>query len=451
MILTGSGARRLARLALLLIFVLPLAGCASSAGGRVLHIWYSTDDPVERSWAPQLARAFEASHPGVHVQLSVYSFEDLNTKLQLALSAGDPPDLAYVTPRGPGIPAYIGAHRLRDLSGAARGGHWAAKLRPGLLAQYNEPFSFLGARPGEVVAVPTALAAVGILYNRALLARLHLTVPDSPAAFARDLARAKASGYTPIELGNGDGWLGDDWYLTLVNALAPPADLAREQRLARNFSFRRAPFVRAAQILQRWAQRAYFTTNFGGLDAQEGLHLFFGGHTLFTLVSSSQNPQIVREEARSHLPIGVFAFPRAGGGRVMPVSGYLGWVVPAAARHPADAEAFINSLLSRQVGRFLLGRGVLPAMRVGGAPGGAALRPSLSSVWQAEYLNALETATPGVYLDAAPVPNINATMEANVQLLLQGYEPPSFLVHSLQDVYDTRGRKGSTARIDGEF
>jgi len=56
-----------------------------------------------------------------------------------------------------------------------------------------------------------------------------------------------------------------------------------------------------------------------------------------------------------------------------------------------------------------------------------------------------------VYLDAAPIPNINATMEANIQLLLQGYETPDFLPRSLQQVYASRGAKATSTRTDGEF
>ena len=67
------------------------------------------------------------------------------------------------------------------------------------------------------------------------------------------------------------------------------------------------------------------------------------------------------------------------------------------------------------------------------------------------FLTALRTATPGVYLDGAPVPNRNATMEANVQLLLQHFETPSFLTRSLQLVYSSHGAKASSTRTDGEF
>lgn len=422
------------------------AACGAQSGsshGSPLRIWYSTDDTNERAWAQLLARRYEASHPGTTVQLTVYSFEDMNTKLQLALAAGKPPDLAYVTPRGPGIPAYLGSHQLRDLTSAAGARTWASRLQPGLLADYNRSFGFEGAKPGHIMAVPTSLAAVGILYNARLLSQLHLSVPSSLAAFTAHLTVAKRAGYTPIGIGNQDGWVGDDWYLTLANALVSPASLAPEQTLSPSFSFQQPKLLQAAQMLQGWANRGYLTQDFGGLDAQEGVNLFFRGKTLFQMVSSSENSQILANERATHLPIGLFAFPTPAGGRVIPSTGYLGWVVPRKAQHPQEAIDFIDSLLTPGTTHFLTAHGLLTATRRG---------PASGETWQRDYQHALATATPGVYLDAAPIANLNATMEANVQLLLQGYEPPQFLVTSLQRVYASHGKhNGSTARIDGEF
>lgn len=434
------------RLLIFILVVFSLAGCGTpqAAAGHTLRIWYATDDPVERLWAKHLAQRFDAAHPAVDVQLTAYSFEDLNTKLQLALSAGTPPDLAYVTPRGPGIPAYVASHKLMDLTTAARRYGWAQKLLPGLLAQYNQPFSYLGMPKGHVVGVPDALAAVGVLYNRRLLRRLHLSVPSSIAAFQKDLARAKSARLTPLGMGNEDGWLGDDWYLTLINAFKPPAVLSPEQRLDPQFSFKRPVFKQAASIMRQWSRAGYLTHNFGGLDAQEGIDLFFRGKTLFQLVSSSENPQISHDERITRLPIGVFAFPNTRGGRTMPLSGYLGWVVPKAAQHPAQAIAFLNTLLAPPTARFLVAHGDIPAVRANNLH---APQP-----WERQYIGAVQHAQWGIYLDAAPISNINATMEANVQLLLQGYEPATFLPRSLQKVYTSRGKSGgSTARIDGEF
>jgi raffinose/stachyose/melibiose transport system substrate-binding protein len=434
----------------LILLASSISGCSGQQAGTdtALRIWYSTDDPVERIWSQDLATRFEATHPHTHVQLTPYSFADLNTKLQLALSGGNPPDLAYVTPRGPGIPAYVGAHRLLDLTAVAQAHDWASKLRPGLLSRYNQPFAFYGARSGSVMAVPTSLAAVAVLYNRALLAKLRLGVPRTIGELQAAAARAAAAGYTPIGIGNADGWLGDDWYLTLVNALLPPSALQPEQRLDAHFSFRRPPYVRAATLLEHWSNAGYFTIDFGGLDAQEGIDLFFQGKTLFQLVSSSQNTQILADELRTRLPIGVFAFPAGAGARTIPYAGYLGWIVPSASRHRSEAIAFIDMMLTPSTAELLSSHGLLAAHR---PLSGQSVTASPAASWQADYTRALNTARPGLYIDAAPIANLNATMEANVQLLMQGYETPGFLVRSLQEVYASHGKNGSTARIDGEF
>lgn len=152
----------------------------------------------------------------------------------------------------------------------------------------------------------------------------------------------------------------------------------------------------------------------------------------------------------------------------MPVAGYLGWVVPQQSRQPSLAVSFIDGLLTPNTTAFLEAQGLVPAYRTGApkhrgqalpwigtqevpSPGATAEAVDTPPSWQADYLRALDTARPGIYLDAAPVANLNATMEANVQLLLQGYEGPQFLVTSLQKVYTSRGNSSSSARIDGEF
>jgi ABC-type glycerol-3-phosphate transport system substrate-binding protein len=288
---------------------------------------------------------------------------------------------------------------------------------------------------------------VGVIYNQAIFARLHLAVPRTLAAFEAACARAQAAGYIPLGLGNADGWVGDDWYLTLVNAIAGPAPLVPELHLDRQFSFHGPAFLQAGSTLQGWANQQYFTPQFGGLDAQDGLNAFFEGKTAMALISSTENGQIISLAGQTRVPVGVFAFPSVSGSKpaVMPQSGYSGWAIPKASRQPALAEAFVTAMLDQSTARRLLAHGLLPARRLSSGD------IATTSTFQHSYLQALATAAPGVYLDGAPVPNLNATMEANVQLLLQKFEAPSFLVRSLQMVYSSGGSKAASTRTDGEF
>ncbi len=453
----SSCARRLRRAGLgALVLAGMLQGAASlhaAPAGRqaeaptTLRIWYASDDPTEGPVIQALAAAFQASHSGVTVSLSTYSLDDMNDKMQLALSSGNTPDLVYTTPRGPGLPTYVRADKLLDLTSAARRDNWAGMLRPGLLSSYNDLLSPSGSAGGHVYGAPYMMAVVGVLYNQAIFSRLHLSIPTSLAAFEAACAKAKAAGLVPLGLGNADGWVGDDWYLTLVNAITGPAPLVPELHLDRHFSFGGPAFLQAATTLQSWADQQYFTPQFGGLDAQDGMNAFFQGKTAMALISSTQNGQIVSLAKQTGISAGVFAFPSADVSRapVMPQAGYSGWAVPKAGRQLALAEDFITAMLTDATAQKLLGHGLLPARRL------SAHDVAMTSAFQQSYLHALATATPGVYIDGAPVPNLNATMEANVQLLLQKFEKPSFLVRSLQMVYSSNGSKASSTRTDGEF
>jgi raffinose/stachyose/melibiose transport system substrate-binding protein len=433
-------------------------GCVAGSGANApstssLKVWYATDDPIERAWSQQLAKLFERSHPDVNVSMAHYSLGDFNPKMQLALTSGNPPDLAYATPRACGIPIYVQAGKLLNLTKYARAYRWPSRLRPNLLSEYNSPFTLYKTQSAasfagnvQVYAVPHAKAAVGLMYNQKLLARLHISAPRTMAQFQHALGVAKQAHLIPLGMGNADAWLGDDWYLSLVNTYYSYQYLERELRLDPRFKFNQPGFYAAGKTLQEWAKAGYFTPNFGGLDAQEGVDAFFKGKTVFQLVSSSENAQILADQRQTGVPVGIVAFPSrtvpyTG---VMATMGYEGWVVPKGSKNKTAAIQFINFMLKPSTTRFLVKQAVLPSVPVS---------PVLASTsWQRSYLKALQTARRGVYIDAAPVPNLNSTMEANVTLLLQSIEGASFLPTALQTVYTSHGKHGaSNYQSDCEF
>jgi len=417
----------------------------ASMTSTVVRVWYGTDDPTEEALAQALARRFEATHSGVRVDLQSYALADLNGRMELALSAGTPPDIVYTTPRGPGLAAYVRAGQLTNLSPAWRQRGWATRLRPNVLVDYNRLLTANSGVAGHVYAVPYTMAAVGVLYNKTLFHKLSLRIPRTLAELDSINSRVKHAGLTPIGLGNADGWVGDDWWLTMVNARTGPTPLAPALRPDPHFSFRGAPFRDAAVTLQRWATAGYFTPSFNGLDAQDSMDAFFDGRTAMQLISSTQNGQILALSREKKLSVGVFAFPSTRAGHpIMPQSGYAGWAIPRGSAHPALATAFIDQMLSPQTAALLLAHGLLPADTL-------KRDARTAAAFQQDFLQALETATPGVYLDAAPIPNLNATMEATIQLLLTGHESPDALLTQLQTAYASGGARTTSTRTDGEF
>ncbi len=209
------------------------------------------------------------------------------------------------------------------------------------------------------------------------------------------------------------------------------------------------PFQQAAATLQAWAKAGYVSPSFGGLDPQESVDDFFAqGRAAMQLISSTEDSQVLadaRTDDSKATDVGVFAFPSARSGQppALVQDGYSGWAIPRAARNPAAALDFIDDAVSARTARTLLAQGLLPARRV---DAGGAVAP-----FQRDFLTALDTATPGVYLDAAPVPGFLATMEAQLQQLLANKETPTALTQTLQSVYTSHGRTAGDTDTDGEF
>ena len=425
------------------------------AAKSTLNIWYSTDDPVESKWATGLVPLFEATHPNVSVKMKVFDLDSFNDKMQDALASKTGPDLAYGTPREPAIPVYVKHGELANLTSYASAHKWALLTRPGLLHSWNAPFGVWLAKfkkqkinsKVQIYGVPNNMSVVGMVYNSKLLSKLHLKVPKTAAEFAHDASVAKSHGDVALGMGNQDLWLADDWYLTLVNSAKSPSFLQQSLAFSPKFSYKGAAFRNAAQQLATWAGKKYFNSDFASLDAQGGIDAFFQGHTLFQLVSSTEDAQILADKKQTGIPIGVFAFPasfKGHGAGVMPYSGYEGWVVPKATHNKAAAEEWISFMLGSKATKYTLAHGTLPTTRVaaGRAP----------TQFQQEYLRAFGAASKGVYLDGAPIPHLTATMEANLALLLSKTESAKTVQNALQETYHSYGKKyNHITDIDGEF
>jgi ABC-type glycerol-3-phosphate transport system substrate-binding protein len=439
----------------------PVSAATARHGTTTLTIWYSTDDPVETTWAQGLVPLFEKANPSIDVNMKVYDLDDFNTKMQDALASKTGPDLAYATPRAPGIPTYVVHNELANFSSYAKTDRWGSKLRSGLLTSWNEPFQVWtahGANPGgssdslrqrsskpEVFGVPDALAVAGLAYNSRLLSQLHVDVPKTLGALKRDATLAKKAHMIPFGIGNQDLWVGDDWYQSLVNESYTPAQL--QKSLAdKNFNFNAKPFVQAGDQLSTWRSDGYFTPNFSSLDAQGGMVSFFQGHTLFQLLSSSEDGQVLQDEDSTHMPIGITAFPASlhSYHGIMLYSAYEGWVVPKTSHHISAAVKWINFMLGSAATTYLLNHGVLPAVQT---PSSAA-----PTDFQRGFLNVLSHARHAVYFAAAPLPNFNATMEANLESLLGGSETGAKVAKQLEVTYKSSGKKANTVvDIDGEY
>ncbi|GGX88707.1 solute-binding protein [Streptomyces anandii JCM 4720] len=163
-----------------------LGGCGSTGSSGVTLRLVAADygdsaaNSSKKYW-DRLAQEYESAHPGVKVQVSVYSWNDVDRKVKQMADAGDPPDIAQ-----------IGAYA-----------DYAAK---GLLYKADDVLSipvqadFLGqlSDAGQVrhvqYGIPFAASTRVLFYNKTLFAKANLTPPTTWAELATDAAALKARG-----------------------------------------------------------------------------------------------------------------------------------------------------------------------------------------------------------------------------------------------------------------
>src|SRR5262249_36262986 len=160
---------------------------------------------LEGAWADTIA-AFQKAYPGITVKRTPVPYANYRTAGKLHASAADAPDLVEGD-MGPGgvMASLVPGHLLLPLDKYAAKYGWPAKFGPFIhQLQLGSDGKHVGT--GPVYGVPDFAELLGVFYNKAELAKLHLTVPTTFAAFEASLAAARQAGVTPLMIGGLDKW-----------------------------------------------------------------------------------------------------------------------------------------------------------------------------------------------------------------------------------------------------
>jgi len=178
---------------------LGLTGCAASGGGGdadavtiTLATWRTEDTAM---WEEEVIPAFEASHPGIHVEYAPVDTNDYNAAIQSQLEGGTGPDLIMCRPFDVNR-QWISKGYFDDLSDLDA------------ISSFDDTaLSAWAGDDGAPYCVPVASVLAGFYYNKAIFDELGLEVPTTQQEFIDVLDAIKEDGtYAPLALGSADGW-----------------------------------------------------------------------------------------------------------------------------------------------------------------------------------------------------------------------------------------------------
>lgn len=178
---------------------LGLTGCAANSAGDdadavtiTLATWRTEDTAM---WEEEVIPAFEASHPGIHVEYAPVDTNDYNAAIQSQLEGGTGPDLIMCRPFDVNR-QWISKGYFDDLSDLDA------------ISSFDDTaLTAWAGDDGAPYCVPVASVLAGFYYNKAIFDELGLEVPTTQQEFIDVLDAIKEDGtYAPLALGSADGW-----------------------------------------------------------------------------------------------------------------------------------------------------------------------------------------------------------------------------------------------------
>ncbi|WP_336205258.1 extracellular solute-binding protein [Nonomuraea sp. LPB2021202275-12-8] len=404
---------------------------AAALGEVTLTVWDQEVRGGQAAQMKQLNAAFQAKYPNIKLNRVSRSFDDLNTTLRLALSGNEPPDVVEANNGRSAMGAFVKAGQLRPLDAYAQAYGWKDRYPESVLrySRYSADGKLFG--EGNLYGLPQVGEVVGIFYNAAKLTELGLQPPKTWEEFQAGLAKAKAAGEVPMQLGNLDKWPAVHVFGT-VQSRDVPADQIRTLAFGRKGASWNTPEnTKAAQQLVDWADKGYFNKGFNGQGYDPAWQAFRDGEGVYLIAGTwllADLQKTLGKDLGFILPPGATpdAAPLATGGTGLP------FAITAKSPNPDAAAAYIDFVTSADAMKVLTDTGNLPVAETA--------EQSVTEGPQQDVFTAFGTVTAknGLvpYLDYA-TPTFADTLGAALQDLLAKKATPQEFLATLEKDYKT--------------
>ncbi len=406
-----------------------VAACGSSGGGtssassKVLKVWWyeSPGSAYQIAW-DQAIKDFKKAHPGVTVQFSLKSFNQMQQNASMILNSSNVPDVMEYN-KGDATTGLLSKEGLlTNLTPEAAKYGWDKILTPNLqeTAKYDSR-GVMGS--GNWYGVSDYAEYLMVYYNKSMFAKYNIPVPTTFDQFTAAMDKFVKAGITPLA-NAGDDYAAMQYLYELELSKATTQDVSDSERYTGPVNFSGAAWTYAANTFQDWVKKGYIAKNSVSLTATQMGNDFETGKNPM-MVSGSWWYGIFESGIKS-FQWGAFLWP---GNKLDPGSGGNLFVVPQNAADKQLAYEFINDTLQPDVEALLANSGAVPV---------SASTSGVTSPLNVQLIqNFQQLANTGglAYYPDWPTPSFYNTLLAQTQNLMNGASPGAVL-GSLQTTYD---------------
>jgi raffinose/stachyose/melibiose transport system substrate-binding protein len=316
-------------------------------------------NPAQVKIWEEVARAYEAAHPGVKIEMQFLENEAYKAKLPTILQSKDRPHIIYSWAGGV-LKSQIEAGVLDDITDQVKG--YSDTITPAALAAFSQD--------GRVYGLPIALSQVGFLYNKDLMAKAN--VDASKIKTWDDLLAAvkalRSADVTPIVVGGADKWPLHFYWTHLAVRIGGKAAFDAALR-GEDGGFAGETFLKSGELFKQLVDLQPFQNGFLGFKNPQAVGYFGDSKAAMTLAISTayhlQRALAADKVGLGEDKIGWFDFPVVPGGKGEPtdtLGGITGWLVTKGS--PKEAVDFLKFFISKDVQtRLAAGNFLIPVVR----------------------------------------------------------------------------------------
>lgn len=310
---------------LLVSAVTTLATTGAQAADVTVRLLHIDQNPAVNAFYNDVARRFEATRPGVKVEIQSLENESFKKKVTTLLQSPDKPNILYSWGGGV-LREQVKAGVLQDLS-APMNAQWKDRFLPAAVQAYDVD--------GKIYGVPLRMSVVGFFYNKDLFAKAGV---DGNAIKTWDdllagVKKLQAAGITPLVVGGGDKWpLSLYWSHLAMRTGGKPALESAMRGEGKGFASE--PFVRSGELFKQLVDLKPFQPGFLAANNAQASGQFGDGKAAMILtlnvVLNVMKDNAADKQGLPDEKIGWLPFPTVAGGKGNPgdVMGNLnGWIV----------------------------------------------------------------------------------------------------------------------------
>lgn len=322
-----------------------------------LVVWDAFSRDPRKSLIDKFNAEFERAHPGVHIDRVTKEFNDYNATVKLVLSASNPPDVVTGNQGWSADGVMVKAGLLAPLDQYDKKYGWSKRF--GNLDELKWTADGKTWGTGHLYGVSYSSSINGVFYNKTNMKKLGLGIPKTFAEFTADLAKAKAAGMIPIQLGDQDKWPGTQNFQMLQDLYNSPTVLRNWIYGRGNVSFATPANMKAAALLKQWSKDGYITPGSIGIPYDSANANFASGQGLFDYSGTWLTGLFAQKMGKN---VGFFLVPPMKAGTVPLAVGSLElpWHISARSQHKDLAAAYIAFIMSKQNAPAVLKSGEIP-------------------------------------------------------------------------------------------